>query len=149
MTPEEHNKTLATLHFIYGGIHGLTLAALALLVLVARISSPISLSISTFWLKLGLVGFLVVLFGIVLLPLVAGYGLRKRERWAKPVTIASAIMSLINIPIGTALSIYAIAFFRSAAGSTLYGGSGATSEVELQEAFSRTKRLGKLADRLN
>jgi hypothetical protein len=149
MTAEEHNKTLAMLHFIYGGIHGLTLAALALLIFVARSASPISLSISPFWIKFGIIAFVVVLVAVVLLPILAGYGLRKRKRWAKPVTIVCGIVSLINIPIGTALGIYAIQFFRSVAGSTLYGGSGAATETELQDTLRQTKRLGDLADRLN
>ncbi len=49
MTAEEHNKTLATLHFIYGAMHGLTLAGLALLVFVIGITSPRTFSITTFW----------------------------------------------------------------------------------------------------
>ena len=149
MTPLEHNKTLAMLHFIYGGIHGLTLAALALLIFVARSASPISPSISAFWIKVGVIAFVVVLIAVVLLPMVAGYGLRKQRSWAKPVTIVCGIVSLINIPIGTALGIYAIQFFRSAAGSTLYGGSKAATEAELQDALRRTRKLGDLADRLN
>ena len=149
MTAEEHNQTLALLHFIYAGIHGLTLAALVLLIFVARSASPISLSISAFWIKFGIIAFVIVLVAVVLLPLLAGYGLRKRKRWAKPITIVSGVVSMINIPIGTALGIYAIKFLSSAAGSTLYGGSGAASEMELQHAFQRTKRLTDLADRLN
>ena len=149
MTAEEHNETLAMLHFIYAGIHGLTLAALVLLIFVARSASPVSLSISTFWIKFGIIAFVVVLVAVVLLPLIAGYGLKIRKRWAKPVTIVCAVVSMINVPIGTALGIYAIKFFRSVAGSTLYGGSGAASETELQDALRRTKPLGNLADRLN
>jgi len=149
MTAEEHNKTLATLHFIYSGIHGLTLAALLLLILVARFASPVPLEISGFWLGLSVAAVLVVLVAIVLLPLAAGFGLRKRRRWAKPVTMAAAICSMINIPIGTALGIYAIKFFRSEAGAALYGGSTSTGETELQDAMRANKRLGALADRLN
>jgi hypothetical protein len=149
MTPLEHNKTLAMLHFIYGGIHGLSLAALALLIFVALSASPVSLSISAFWIRFGVVAFVVVLVAVVLLPILAGYGLRKRKSWAKPVTIVCGIVSMINVPIGTALGIYAIKFFRSAAGSTLYGGPGAASETDLQDALRRTRQLGDLADRLN
>jgi len=38
MTAEEHNKTLATLYFIYGAMHGLTLAGLLLLVLGVKLA---------------------------------------------------------------------------------------------------------------
>ena len=40
MTAEEHNKTLATLYFIYSGIHGLTLVGLLLLVLLVKFATP-------------------------------------------------------------------------------------------------------------
>ena len=49
MTTEEHNKTLATLHFIYGAMHGLTLAGLLLLVLVVKVATVEANSISAFW----------------------------------------------------------------------------------------------------
>lgn len=149
MTPLEHNKTLSTLHLIYAGIHGLTLAALVLMIFVGLAASPIASSIPAFWVTLGVVALIVVLVSVVVLPLAAAYGLRKRRKWAKPVTIVTSIVSLINIPIGTALGIYAIKFFRSAAGSTLYGGSVATSEAELQGALVKNRQLSSLADRLN
>ena len=39
MTAEEHNKTLATLYFIYGAMHGLTLLGLLLLVSIFKFAS--------------------------------------------------------------------------------------------------------------
>ena len=38
MTGEEHNNTLATLWFIYGAMHGLTLLGLLILVLIVKLS---------------------------------------------------------------------------------------------------------------
>jgi hypothetical protein len=49
MTAEEHNKTLATLYFIYSGIHGLTLIGLLLLVLVVKFATPALRLVSTRW----------------------------------------------------------------------------------------------------
>ena len=142
MTAEEHNKTLATLHFIYGGMHGLTLLGLLLLVFAVKLASPAANLISTFWITVSVVVFVVLLFAVGLLPLLVGYGLRKRRRWAKSLGIVLAVISLINIPIGTALGIYAIKFFRSDGGVRLYGGGASTaSESELQDALHGAKPL--------
>jgi hypothetical protein len=148
MTAEEHNKTLATLHFIYGGMHGLTLLGLLLLVFVFMTASPAVNSISASWIAISVVVFVVLLFMVGLLPLLVGYGLRKRRRWAKPLGICLAVISLINIPIGTALGIYTIKFFRSEGGIKLYGGRESTaSESELQEALHGAQPLMNWAKR--
>jgi hypothetical protein len=84
-----------------------------------------------------------------LLPLAVGYGLKKRRRWAKPVGLSLAVVSLINIPVGTALGIYAIKFFRSEGGVRLYGGKQSTSsESELHDALRGTQPLMKWAGKL-
>ena len=148
MTAEEHNKTLATLHFIYGAMHGLTLAGL-LLLLVVKFATLGANSISAFWLAFGVLTFVVLLFVVGLLPLAVGYALRKRRRWAKPLGLSLAVISLINIPVGTALGIYTIKFFRSEGGVQLYGGKSSTAgEGELQDALQGAQPLMNWADRL-
>src|SRR5262245_20415839 len=149
MTAEEHNKTLATLHFIYGGVHGLTLVGLLLLVVVIKLASPMADLISSFWIAVGAVVFFVLLVVVGLLPLIVGYGLTKRRQWAKPLALLLAILSLINIPIGTALGIYAFKFLRSEGGARLYGGRASTANAnELQEAMRGVQPLMNWADRL-
>jgi hypothetical protein len=75
--------------------------------------------------------------------------LGKRRRWAKPLGVCLAIISLINIPIGTALGIYTLKFFRSKGGIKLYGGgTSTTSEGELQDALHGARPLMNLAERL-
>lgn len=149
MTAEEHNKTLSTLHFIYGAMHGLTLAGLLLLVVVVKFATLGANSISTFWLAFGVLIFVVLLFVVGLLPLAVGYALRKRRPWAKPLGLSLAVISLINIPVGTALGIYTIKFFRSEGGVQLYGGkSSAAGEGELQDALRGAQPLMNWADRL-
>ena len=149
MTAEEHNRTLATLWFIYGAMHGLTLVALMLLVFAVKMATPGSYLISTFWITVGVIAFVALLLLVGLLPLLVGYGLRKRKRWAKPVGISLGVVSLINIPVGTALGIYAIKFLRSEGGVTLYGGRPSTSsENELQEAMGGARPMMNWADRL-
>ena len=148
MTAEEHNKTLATLYFVYGGIHGLTLVALLLLVFVAM-ATPAADLISPRLAAIGIVVFLVLLLIVGLFPLLVGYGFLKRKSWVKPLALAVAIISLVNIPIGTALGIYTFKFFRSDGGIKLYGGKASTaSESELQDAMRGAQPLVDLAKRV-
>jgi uncharacterized membrane protein len=148
MTAEDHNRTLATLHFIYGAMHGLTLAGLLLLVVVVKLATPAANSISTLWIVLGVLTFVVLLFVVGLVPLAVGYGLQKQRRWAKPLGLALAVISLVNIPVGTALGIYTVKFFRSEGGVRLYGGKlSAASEGDLQDALNRAQPLMNWADR--
>ncbi len=149
MTAEDHNRTLATLHFIYGALHGLTLAGLLLLVVVVELATPAANSISTFWIALGVLTFVVLLLVVGLVPLVVGYALQRQRRWAKPLGLTLAMISLVNIPVGTALAIYTIKFFRSEGGARLYGGkSSAASESDLQVALKGAQPLMNWADRL-
>jgi hypothetical protein len=59
---------------------------------------------------LSIVGTWTVLFMTVLaLPgLIAGYGLLKRYMWGRVLGIIVAFFGLINFPIGTAISVYAL-----------------------------------------
>jgi hypothetical protein len=149
MTAEEHNKTLATLYFIYSAIHGLTLVGLLLLVVVVKFATPAAEVISTTAVALGGVAFVILFLAVGLLPLLVGYGFRKRATWVKPLGTLVAIVSLVNIPIGTALGVYTMKFFRSEAGRTLYGGQGTTaSDDELKDAMRGAQPLMNLADRL-
>ena len=149
MTAEEHTKTLATLWFIYGAMHGLTLLGLLLLVFVVKFAAPGTELISTSWLVAGVLVFVVLLLIVGLLPLLAGYAFRKRRPWARPLGIALAAVSLINIPVGTALGIYSIKFLGSEGGVKLYGGKASTAdENELQQAMRGAQPLLDLADRL-
>jgi hypothetical protein len=149
LTAEEHNKTLATLYFVYGGIHGLTLLALALLVIALQTSTSGLNLISPFWMKLSIAVFIFLMLIVGLLPLLVGYGFKKRKTWVKPLGLALAIVSMMNIPIGTALGIYTIKFFRSEGGTRIYGGEASTStEGELHDAMSGTKPLMNWAKRV-
>lgn len=149
MTAEEHNKTLATLHFVYGGIHGLTLLGLLLLVVVIFSSAPAASNISALWIGVAVTVFLVALVAVGLLPLIVGYGFAKQKRWTKSLAMMLAIISLINIPIGTALGLYAIRFLRSDGGVALYGGKGsALAARTLDDARRGAEPLIKWANRI-
>src|SRR5215471_1165568 len=121
MTAEEHNKTLGTLYLVYGAIHGLTLLALLGLVLIFKFASVAGELVSGSMMLGGAIVFVLLMLVVGILPFFAAIGFRKQRPWVKPFAIALAVVSLVNIPIGTALGIYTIKFFRSA-GVELYGG---------------------------
>ncbi len=58
---------------------------------------------------LGTIGTMALLFfGAFALPgFAAGYGLLKKTWWARPVTVIVAVLDLFNVPIGTAIGVYA------------------------------------------
>ena len=149
MTADEHNKTLATLWFIYGAMHGLTLFGLMVLGLLFKFASTAGDLISPFWMFISVMVFILLLFVVALLPLLVALGFAKRRPWVKPIAIAVAIVSLINIPIGTALGIYTIKFLRSEAGVSLYGGrASSATDAELADAMRRAQPLMNWADRM-
>lgn len=53
-----------------------------------------------------LLGLFIAAFGVP--GTVAGIGLLQRRRWAKPWTIATAVLNLLNIPLGTLFGVYAL-----------------------------------------
>ena len=91
------------------GVHGLTLVGLLILILVV-VLTPAAATLSTSWLVVG--GLIIAALFIVVgfLPVIVGYGFRRRARWVRPVGIILAVLSMVNIPIGTALGIYTISF---------------------------------------
>ncbi len=149
MTAEEHNKTLATLYFVYGAVHGLTLLGLLGLVLIFKFASVAGelLSASLMLVATGI--FVVLVLTVGILPLIVAFGFRKRKPWVKPLGLALAVISLVNIPIGTALGIYTMKFFRSDAGVKLYGGRASLTDTdELENALGRAQPLMNVAERL-
>ncbi len=63
----------------------------------------------------GMLTVLGILVGLkALLSLAAGWGLLQREAWARPLVLVLGIVSLINIPLGTALGIYTLWVFMPA-----------------------------------
>ena len=149
MTAEEHNKTLGTLYFVYGGVHGLTLLALLGLVLIFKFASVAGELLSPSLMIAGTGLFLVLMLAVGILPLLVGLGFRRRQSWVKPLGFVVAVISLVNIPIGTALGIYTIKFFHSGAGVRIYGGKAPVAgENELETAMSRAQPLMNIAERL-
>jgi hypothetical protein len=127
MTPEEHNKTLGTLHLVYGGLQALfMLALMAFFIFIASMASqaPGSGSVDGFFFGVMAV---FMLFGLVFtIPsFIAGYGLRKRKSWAKLWGMIAGVVAGMSFPLGTALCVYSIWFLIGDAGRVLYGDSHA------------------------
>jgi hypothetical protein len=125
------------------------LLALLGLVLIFKFASVAGELLSAPIMIMGSLIFLVLMLVVGVLPLIVGLGFRKRSRWVKPLGIGLAVISMVNIPIGTALGIYTIRFFRSAAGVELYGGQATMTDADgLESALDRTKPLMNVAERL-
>ena len=149
MTAEQHNQTLGTLYFVYGGVHGLTLLGLLGLVLIFKFASVAGDLVSTSAMFWGAVIFLLLMLAVGVLPVAVGVGFRRRSQWVKPLGIGLSVISLVNLPIGTALGIYTIRFFRSPAGVELYGGRASLTDTStLDDALGRAKPLMNVAERL-
>jgi hypothetical protein len=78
---------------------------------------------------LGLVGLVgLVFFAVLAVPgLLAGYGLLKREKWGQILGIVVGILSLFNIPVGTALGAYTLFVLFQNSASDYFDGQEAES----------------------
>jgi hypothetical protein len=74
---------------------------------------------------IGLTGTMLVAFLVVTsLPgLIAGVGLLKFRPWARILAIVVAILNLINIPVGTAIGVYALWVLLNSEGERLFSGA--------------------------
>ncbi|HVP50046.1 MAG TPA: zinc ribbon domain-containing protein [Candidatus Bathyarchaeia archaeon] len=74
------------------------------------------------------VEFLSSLFGMLAVAIllksaagfIAGWGLLRRELWARTLTIVLSFLALLNIPLGTALGIYSLWVFMAPASEAEY-----------------------------
>ena len=106
MEKEKHIAILGMLHIAWGG----------LVLLIGILGFVFFAGIGLFTGDaeamgiLGLIGILAVIFmSVIALPgILAGVGLLRRREWGRILAIVVGIISLIDIPIGTALGIYTI-----------------------------------------
>lgn len=127
MTAKDHNKTLGILFLVWGGLQALGLLISLFMfggmgaALVATGKNDEQIGGAVF---LGLALFIGVISIAILVPtLMAGFKLLKAQRSARTWAIAAAIIALINIPLGTALGVYALWFLFGEEGKRFYGGS--------------------------
>jgi hypothetical protein len=75
---------------------------------------------------IGIVG--LVFFAVLALPgMLAGYGLLKREKWGQILGIVVGILSLFNIPVGTALGTYTLFILFQNSANDYFDGQQAES----------------------
>lgn len=153
MTTQEHNRILGILHLIYGAIHAPLLPIVAVLVLVGlgfALPEVGALPVVALFLGGLMLLLLVALFTVP--PFVAAYGLLKNRPWAKTASIVSAVVELLNFPLGTALGVYSL--WCSSNADSPAGATVRTPEIPrmmsgpaLSEWHSRSSHAGVGAER--
>jgi len=143
MTPQDHNKVLGVLHLVYGGAHafGLLLMSVYLVVIggmMKHLPPPRGgepFPADFFNLFLGIMVAMMAIFTVLFAvpPLVAGYGLLKRKRWARKAGIVASVTAALGFPLGTALSVYSF-WFLFGQGDALYKDGGKGSVAYLRDA---------------
>ncbi len=109
----QHIRILSVLFIIFG-VLGL-IAAVAIFMAGAGTAASILASDNSDEARVGAASiggcltFVAVLAGLISIPsIIAGWGLSKRKSWARVLAIIIGVVSLPQVPIGTALGIYAI-----------------------------------------
>jgi hypothetical protein len=122
------DKHLTVLGILYVVLSALGLLVAAVIFLAVAGGGLLSGDLRTMSLGVG-IGVLVAGFvAAVSAPgLVAGIGLLRRARWARILALAVAAIHLIEIPIGTALGVYAIWVLVQDESVRLLGGAPAAS----------------------
>ena len=114
MTPRDHNKTLAIIYSLLGGL--LAAAAFVELIRVIVLEKELARIRSSTELKL-LVG---VGLGLTVYILSVAYGLLRRRSWARIPALVLSVLFIWLFPLGTALAIYNWWFLHSEGGKQLY-----------------------------
>jgi ABC-type sulfate transport system permease subunit len=129
MTAQDHNKTLGILFLIFGSVNILLLIPVALQTTQAlkgiEDNAALSPNPESVHNAMGLLMILLIVLGVFslassIMEIVAGFGLFKRQTWAPAAATIAAIVSLINLPIGTVLGIYALWFLFGSKGRNFY-----------------------------
>ncbi len=110
---DQHIRILSVLFIIFG-VLGL-IAAVVIFMAGAGTAASILASdnsdearVGAAWVG-GCITFVAVLAGLISIPsIITGWGLSKRKSWSRILAIIIGLVALPQIPIGTALGIYAI-----------------------------------------
>jgi hypothetical protein len=114
MTPQDHNKVIGIMHLIWGGFNALMMLVMAVfffLIMGPAFRSDPNMP-PEFAKIFGLVMGMVIVFSLLfsLPPILAGYAMLKRKRWAKVMGIVAACFEALSLPFGTALCVYTLWF---------------------------------------
>jgi ABC-type transport system involved in multi-copper enzyme maturation permease subunit len=114
MTPQDHNKTLGIIYGVLGGL--LTIGAIVELVRIIIIEKELAQIQS----DSSLLTLIIVCLLLTFILLSTAYGIFKRRRWARIITLILAGLFIWLFPLGTALAIYTWWFMHSGEGKHLY-----------------------------
>jgi hypothetical protein len=113
MTPQDHNKIIGIMHLIWGGFNALIMLIFLPFIIALMIGgaadpdagAPVAAIF-------GIFGAFMLMIALVfgLPPILAGYAMLKRKRWAKTAGIVAACVESISMPFGTALCVYTLWF---------------------------------------
>jgi hypothetical protein len=126
MTPQDHNKIIGIMHLIWGGFNALIM--LIMIPIMIGIMRPLMRSdpsappeLVTFFTAV-MVAVLVFSLLFSLPPILAGYAMLKRKRWAKVMSVIAACFEALSMPFGTALCVYSL-WFHFGPGQNFSSGS--------------------------
>ena len=113
MTPQDHNKIIGIMHLIYGGFNALIMLIflpfiIALIIGGAADPEAGAPMATVFGIFGAFMLFIALVFGLP--PILAGYAMLKRKRWAKTAGIIAACVEALSMPFGTALCVYTLWF---------------------------------------
>lgn len=159
MTLQDHNKIIGIMHLIWGGFNALMMLIMLpfLLLMLGAIGSDPSAPPEV-TAVFGVIGVVVLVFALLfgIPPILAGYAMLKRKRWARTMSIIAACFEALSMPFGTALAVYSF-WFHFGPGQNFHGGgfdappapdwrgtlnSGSAYDWEAQRA-SRSSRKGE------
>jgi amino acid transporter len=125
MTAQEHNKLVAVLHLVNGGLGLFGLLVVGLFVFLGFGAAIIGARRAEDAAAFGVIGVvalvvLIVCAVFVIPSLIAGYGMLKRKPWARTAGIIAALLDLMSFPLGTALGVYSLWFLFGEEGNRFY-----------------------------
>jgi hypothetical protein len=112
MTPEEHNKYISWTFLANGLFQSAVLfLVFVFMIMFLSVGGPRDPNFPA--------GLLIAIFGFAFLinlafispNFIAYYALKNQKPWARIVSIIAAVLSAMNVPIGTAACVYALWFF--------------------------------------
>jgi hypothetical protein len=137
MTNEEHNKYIAWTFIANGLFQSLMLLFIfAMVFFFFAVAEPPPGDFPG--------GFIAMIFGFALLinlaflspNFIAGYALLKRKPWARLAAIIAAVMSAMNVPIGTAACVYSLWFFFGDQWKEVYPSEDANTQSDMSQIGS-------------
>lgn len=126
MTPQDHNKIIGIMHLIYGGFNALIMLIFIPIIIAAMAAGAADPEAGAGVAVFGVIGAFMLLIALIfgLPPILAGYAMLKRKRWAKTAGIVAACVEAISMPFGTALCVYTL-WFLFGSGQNLHTGGDA------------------------